>query len=82
MIDKDLLKVDDLDLGPLDFDLGPVDFETDFSPELLDSEPISPDAVSIGDPEAALRAALANATPAAIRSATKAVRYLEWKLGR
>ena len=84
MIDKDLLKVEDLDfdMEPLDFEADFSPFEVDFSPELLNSEPISPDAVSISDPVAALRAVLANATPAAIRSAEKMVRYLEWKLGR
>jgi len=81
MIDKDL----NLDLDPpLDLDLGPEadfsPFEVDFSPELLDSEPISPDeSASISDPVAALEAALVRVTPWQIASARKAVDYLDRK---
>jgi hypothetical protein len=84
VIDKDLTIGLDFDVEPLDFDVEPLDFEVDFSPfevdfspELLDSEP--PDAASIGDPVAALQAALARATPSQLASARKTVDYLQRK---
>jgi hypothetical protein len=86
MTDKDLLDIGlDLDVEPLDFSADFTPFAVDFSPELLGSEPPSlatAEFAFANDPEASLEAALARATPAAIRSAEKTVRYLDWKLGR
>ena len=79
----------DLDLTPTDLKVEPIDLG--FSPENLDIEaefPLrhragSPDELAaMADPEAAIHAALARATPFQIASARKTVDWIERRLRR
>ena len=76
------------DLDPLDLKVEPIDLDfsaenLDIEAESFDIEPVSPEELAaIADPEAAIHAALALATPQQISSARKSVDWIERRLRR